>query len=61
MPEPDGLSLDDAVTAVGLIAATGPVIGFGATAAMFGRDGEAAATVRAIARLAGAALGRPAT
>ena len=60
MPEPDGLSLDDAVTAVGRIAATGPVIGFGATAAMFGRDGEAAATVRAIARLAGAALGQPA-
>jgi arginase len=41
-PEPDGLSLEDARRAVAIIARSGPVAGFGATAAMFG-DGAAVA------------------
>ncbi|MFP5342589.1 MAG: arginase family protein [Candidatus Limnocylindria bacterium] len=60
MPEAGGLALDDAIRAVAVIAATGPVLGFGATAAMFGRGGGEAVTVEAIARLVEAALGRPA-
>ena len=56
-PEPDGLSVDDAVTAVEIIAASGPVAGFGATAAMFGADVDPGPTVTAIRRLAAAALG----
>ena len=56
MTESDGLSLDDAVAAVATIAASGSVVGFGATAAMFGQGGDPAATVEAIARLAEAAL-----
>ena len=58
MPEPDGLGLDAAVAAVELIAASGPVVGFGATAAMFGSGGDEARTVEAIGRLAAAALSR---
>lgn len=59
MPEPGGLSIADAERAVAILAATGPVIGFGPTAAMF-RDGDpegtAERTVRAIATLTVAAL-----
>jgi arginase len=58
MPEPDGLSLDDAVRAVRTIAASGvPVIGFGATAAMPRDDGDMDATANAVAVLTEAALG----
>jgi arginase len=58
MPETGGLTVDTTVAAVRAIAATGPVIGLGATAAMLGANGDPATTVRAIARLAGAGLGR---
>jgi arginase len=57
MPETGGLSLDAAEAAVRAIAATGPVAGFGATAAMFGQGGDPDRTVESIARLAAAALG----
>ncbi|CAN5473501.1 arginase [soil metagenome] len=60
MPESGGLSVQDATTAVGIVAATGPVVGLGATAAMFrdeDRGGTAERTVRAIAALTAAALG----
>ena len=56
MPEPAGLSLATAVAAVRTIAAAGPIVGFGATAAMF-RDGDdPGPTVEAVATLAEAAL-----
>jgi arginase len=69
MPEPDGLSLDATVMAIEAIAASGPVLAVGITAAMFdeagrdggqdeGRDGPADVTVRAVTRLSAAALGR---
>ena len=57
-PEPGGLSVDDAAAAVRAIAGTGPVAGFGATAAMLD-PADPAATERvigAIAVLAEAAL-----
>lgn len=57
MTESDGLSLADAVAAVRTIAASGPVVGFGATAAMFGQDGDPDRTVAAIAALVEAGLG----
>jgi arginase len=57
MTETDGLSLADAVTAVDIIARSGPVVAFGATAAMFGHGGDPGRTVAAIADLAEAALG----
>ena len=59
-PERDGLSLDDARRAVGIIAASGPVAGFGASAAMFGEGADPEPTVAAVALLAEAALGSPA-
>jgi arginase len=58
MPEPDGLSLDDAVRSVRAIATSGaPVIAFGATAAMPRDDGDLDATTDAVATLTEAALG----
>lgn len=61
MPEPDGLSLDDAVRTVRTIATSGaPVIAFGPTAAMARDDGDMEATANAVAVLAEAALGGPA-
>jgi arginase len=58
MPEPGGLSLDDAVLTVRTIATSGaPVIGFGATAAMPRDDGDMDATTGAVVALAEAALG----
>ena len=59
-PETDGIRLADAESAVAIIAASGPVVGFGASAAQFGPDGDPAITVDAIAALASAALGRAA-
>ena len=56
MPEPDGLALATAVEAVRRIAATGPVVGFGATAAMERPGVPLAPTVAAIAELVEAAL-----
>lgn len=57
MPEPGGISVETAVAAVATIAGTGPVLGFGATAAM-ARDGlDLRRTVSVIAELAEAALG----
>lgn len=56
MPEPYGMSVATAVAALRTIAATGPVIGFGATAAMV-RDGmDFSRTVSVIAELAEATL-----
>jgi arginase len=58
IPEPDGLSLDDAVAGVRAIATSGaPVIGFGATAAMPREGGDMVATADAVAILTEAALG----
>ena len=57
MPEPNGLSLETAIDAVRTIAAAGPVIGFGATAMLFGRGGNAERTIDAAVDLAGTALG----
>ena len=57
MPEPNGLSLETAIAAVRTIAATGPLIGFGATAILVGRSGNADRTLDAAVRLADAALG----
>lgn len=57
MPEPDGLALDTLITLIRSIATGGaPVIGFGATAALFDGARDEAATVDAIAILAEAAL-----
>jgi arginase len=57
MPEPDGLSLDDAVRTIGAIATSGaPVIGFGATAAMTREGGDMDATTNAVVALTEAAL-----
>ena len=56
MPEPNGLALETALAAVRTVAAAGPVAGFGATAVLIGRGGDADRTVDAIARLAEAAL-----
>jgi arginase len=57
MTETDGLSVPAATEAVRRIAATGPVLGFGATAAMARDDLDWPPTIDAIARLAEAALG----
>jgi arginase len=56
MPEPNGLSLEAALAAVRTIAAAGPVAGFGATAILFGRGGDAERTLDAAVALAEAAL-----
>jgi len=55
MPEPDGLSLDGAIAAVRAIADQVPVVGFGATGVTLA-NGDAEATVDAIASLAAAAF-----
>jgi arginase family enzyme len=60
MPEPNGISLGTAVTAVRTIAAAGPVAGFGATAILLGRGGDPERTADAVATLAEAALGNAA-
>jgi arginase len=60
-PEPNGLSLDDAVRTVRNIANSGaPVVAVGATAAMPREDGGMDATANAVAVLTEAALGEPA-
>ena len=56
MPEPGGLSLETALEAVGIVASTGPVLGFGATAVRFGAGGDPERTTDAVAALAEAAL-----
>ena len=56
MPEPGGLSLETASEAVRIVAATGPVLGFGATAVRFGAGGDPERTTDAVAVLAEAAL-----
>ena len=58
MPEPCGLSLATAVDAVTTLATHARIVGFGATAILIGRGGDAEATVAAVAALAEAALGR---
>jgi arginase len=61
MPEPDGLSLDDAVRTVRTIASSGaPVIGFGATGGMPRDGGNMDATANAVVLLTEAALGEAA-
>ena len=62
MPEPGGLSLDTATASVRAIRGAGPVVGFGATAVLIGRGGDADVTLDAVTALAEAALGplRPA-
>ena len=57
MPEPGGISLETAEAALRSIAASGPVIGFGATAVLIGRGGNPERTLAAVASLAEAALG----
>jgi arginase len=56
MPEPNGLSLETALAAVRTIAAAGPVVGFGATAMLFGRGGNPERTLDAAVALAAAGL-----
>jgi arginase len=56
-PEPAGISLETAVAATRSIAASGPVVGFGATAVLIGRGGNPQRTLAAVASLAEAALG----
>jgi arginase len=56
MPEPDGLALATATAAVRAIAASGEVLGFGATAAMARPDVDLGPTVDAIAALTEAAF-----
>jgi arginase len=56
MPEPGGLSLETALEAVRIVAASGPVLGFGATAVRFGAGGDAERTTEAVAALVEAAL-----
>jgi arginase len=56
MPEPDGLALETALDAVRIVAATGPVLGFGGTAVRFGAGGDPERTTDALADLAAAAL-----
>lgn len=56
MPEPDGISLETATNAIGILAAAIPVAGFGATAVTLA-NGDVDATVQAIAVIAEAALG----
>ena len=58
MPEPGGLSLDTATASVRAIREAGPVVGFGATAVLIGRGGDADVTLDAVTALAEAALGR---
>jgi arginase family enzyme len=55
MPEPDGLSLETTLAAVSALAEELPVVGFGATGVTLA-NGDADATVDAIAALAGAAF-----
>ena len=57
MPEPNGLSLETAITAVRTIAAAGPVVGFGPTGILMGRGGDPERTMDAAVALAEAALG----
>jgi arginase len=57
MPEPGGLTLETALEAVRIIAASGPVAGFGGTAVRFGTGGDPERTTDAVAGLAAAALG----
>jgi arginase len=56
MPEPDGLSLETAVAAIGVLAEAAPVLGYGATTISL-PSGDAARTVDAAAALAVAAFG----
>jgi len=56
MPEPDGLSLESAVAAIGVLANAAPVLGYGATTISL-ENGDAARTVDAAASLAIAAFG----
>ncbi len=58
MPEPDGLSLETAMTAIGVLAAAMPVVGFGPTTINLA-NGDGEKTVDAVARLAEVALGVP--
>ena len=57
MPEPNGLALETAIEAVRVLAAAAPIAGFGATAVLIGKGGDAERTADAVARLAEAALG----
>jgi arginase len=61
MPEPGGIKLETAVAAIRSIASSGRVVGFGATAVLIGRGGNPGRTLAAVASLAEAALGAPAT
>jgi arginase len=57
MPEVDGLSLATTLDAIRRIAASGPVVGLGVTAAMFGETGDPDRTVAGIADIVEVALG----
>ena len=58
MPEPDGLSLETAMTAIGVLAGAMPVVGFGPTGITLA-NGDAEKTADAVARLAEIALSVP--
>jgi arginase len=60
MPEPDGLSVATALAAIGVLRDALPVVGFGGTGITL-TNGDAPATVAAIAELAVAALGSAST
>ncbi len=55
MPEPDGLSLETAIAAIGVLAQAAPVLGYGATTISL-PNGDVARTVDAAAALACAAF-----
>ena len=55
MPEPNGLGLDTAIAAIGMLAEAIPVVGFGATGITLS-NGDAERTVSAVAALAEAAF-----
>jgi arginase len=55
MPEPNGLGLDTAIAAIGILAGAIPVVGFGATGITLA-NGDAERTVSAVAALAESAF-----
>ena len=57
MPEPNGMSLQTVIAAIGVLAKAAPVLGYGATTISLG-NGDADRTVDAAAALVAAALGR---
>lgn len=57
LPEPDGMSLQTAIAAIGVLADAAPILGYGASTISLG-NGDAERTVEAAAALVVTALGR---